>query len=84
MSVTKITTRSGDGTTYPKKGDQLSMHYTGCLMDGGSKFDSCVDRGEPFGFTIGVGQVSQMYPSCFAHFNVRLCRVICVARGAGR
>merc|ERR1719330_1375003 len=33
------------------------MHYTGKLKAGGKKFDSSVDRGQPFQFTIGVGQV---------------------------
>jgi FK506-binding protein 1 len=47
----------GDGKTYPKAGDQLEMHYTGTLAADGTKFDSSVDRGEPFSFTIGVGQV---------------------------
>jgi len=56
MGVDKQTIKPGDGTNFPKKGDQLSMHYTGTLTDG-SKFDSSRDRGSPFKFKIGVGQV---------------------------
>jgi peptidylprolyl isomerase len=44
----------------PKTGQTCVMHYTGWLSDGGKpgkKFDSSVDRGQPFSFTLGVGQV---------------------------
>ena len=52
-------TKVGDGAT-PKTGQTCVMHYTGWLYENGAKgkkFDSSVDRGEPFEFAIGAHQV---------------------------
>ncbi len=45
----------GTGDTC-KAGDHVSMHYTGWLTNG-KKFDSSIDRNDPFSFQLGVGQV---------------------------
>lgn len=45
----------GTGDTA-KAGQTVSVHYTGWLTNG-KKFDSSVDRGQPFSFRLGVGQV---------------------------
>jgi len=57
MGVTKKVLREGDGTNYPAKGDLLTMHYVGTLASNGSKFDSSIEKGRPFRFTIGRGEV---------------------------
>jgi peptidylprolyl isomerase len=40
----------------PKQGQSVTVNYTGWLTDG-TKFDSSLDRGDPFTFPIGAGQV---------------------------
>ena len=57
--LTFTDTVAGTGDS-PKSGQTCVMHYTGWLYNDatkGAKFDSSVDRGKPFEFTIGVGQV---------------------------
>ena len=56
-SVEMETLKEGDGKTFPKRGDELTMHYTGTLASNGKKFDSSRDKGRPFKFRIGIGQV---------------------------
>ncbi|MCF7859031.1 MAG: FKBP-type peptidyl-prolyl cis-trans isomerase [Candidatus Cloacimonetes bacterium] len=50
-----IITEKGNGD-LPIAGNRVKVHYTGKLEDG-TKFDSSLDRGEPFTFELGAGRV---------------------------
>jgi peptidylprolyl isomerase len=82
----------GEGAS-PKTGQTCVMHYTGWLYQNGAKgkkFDSSVDRGEPFEFKIGQGQVIRGWDEGVATMKVGGKRTLVIppelgygARGAG-
>jgi FKBP-type peptidyl-prolyl cis-trans isomerase len=53
----------------PKPGNRVMVHYTGWLTDG-TKFDSSVDRGQPFTFTLGRGEVIKGWDEGVATMHV--------------
>ncbi|MCW3095427.1 MAG: peptidylprolyl isomerase [Chthonomonadaceae bacterium] len=73
----------------PATGQTVSVHYVGTLTNG-TKFDSSRDRGKPFEFRIGVGQVIQGWDEGVATMKVGGTRKLTIppalgygARGAG-
>ena len=59
-----------DARGPPPKGYEVQAHYTGRLKSDGSKFDSSVDRGTPFKFTLGTGQVIKGWDEGFASMKI--------------
>ena len=55
--VLKEVIKAGHGAERPWKGDRVSVHYVGTLLEDGSKFDSSRDRGQKFEFNLGKGEV---------------------------
>ncbi len=85
-------TKTGDGATATP-GNKVSVHYTGWLYNNGAKgtkFDSSVDRGKPFQFTLGAHQVIAGWDEGVAGMKVGGKRTLIIppelgygARGAG-
>ncbi len=65
-----------------KPGDTATMHYTGYLMDG-TKFDSSLDRGQPFPFVLGAGEVIQGWDEGVAGMKVGGKRVLIIPAEKG-
>jgi peptidylprolyl isomerase len=87
-----VDTKEGTGAS-PKTGQTCVMHYTGWLYENGQKgkkFDSSVDRNEPFEFPIGAGRVIKGWDEGVATMKVGGKRTLIIppalgygARGAG-
>ncbi len=69
MGVEIETLQPGDGRTFPRTGQTVVVHYTGTLTDG-KKFDSSRDRGTPFRFKLGLGQVIRGWDEGVAKLSV--------------
>jgi peptidylprolyl isomerase len=92
MGLTMIDTKVGEGV-QPKKGQTVVVDYTGWLYENGAKgakFDSSVDRGYPFMFTLGKGEVIQGWDDGVASMKVGGKRTLIIppalgygTRGAG-
>lgn len=80
--------KEGTGAT-PKPGQTVEVHYVGTLEDG-TQFDSSRDRGQPFSFKIGIGQVIKGWDEGVSTMKVGGLRKLIIpselgygARGAG-
>ena len=83
-----VEVKEGTGAT-PQTGQTVEVHYTGTLEDG-TKFDSSRDRGQPFDFKIGLGQVIKGWDEGLSTMKVGGQRQLIIppelgygARGAG-
>jgi FKBP-type peptidyl-prolyl cis-trans isomerase len=66
--LTYVITRHGTGEAL-KVGETVIVNYTG-LLTNGVKFDSSLDRGEPFAFPLGAGRVIQGWDEGVAQLHV--------------
>jgi peptidyl-prolyl cis-trans isomerase A (cyclophilin A) len=76
-----VVTKEGTGAK-PTKGQTISAHYSGYLLDG-KKFDSSVDRGQAFETPIGVGRVIKGWDEAFQDMKVGEKRVLFIPANLG-
>ena len=74
-----IVLTEGNGAT-PKSGALVEAHYTGRLIDG-TKFDSSVDRGKPFLFLVGRGEVIKGWDEAFLSMKKGEKRILIIPPG---
>lgn len=82
--------QKGDGKSFAKTGDMVSVHYTGTFPETGKKFDSSKDRSSPFSFNLKTGQVIKCWDEVVSRMSIgEVIQVICPSklaygeRGAG-
>jgi FKBP-type peptidyl-prolyl cis-trans isomerase FkpA len=90
LVIEELAAGSGDTAVA---GRQVTVHYTGWLTDGvirGRKFDSSKDRGDPFSFSLGAGEVIKGWDEGVAGMQVGGSRKLTIppslgygSRGAG-
>ena len=66
LQIEKLVEGSGRS---PQAGQRVQVHYTGWLQNG-EKFDSSVDRGQPFEFVLGRGQVIRGWDQGVAQLKI--------------
>ncbi|NOX25518.1 MAG: peptidylprolyl isomerase [Deltaproteobacteria bacterium] len=84
-----VVTHAGSGDTTPPRGTLITTNYTGYLLNG-TKFDSSVDRGQPFKFRVGMHRVIKGWDEAFLSMKKGEKRTLIIppdlgygARGAG-
>ncbi len=78
-------TKEGTGAS-PKTGQTCVMHYTGWLWENGAKgkkFDSSLDRGQPFEFPLGQGRVIKGWDEGVATMKIGGKRTLLIPPGLG-